>query len=80
MNHRIICFRSRDDTVRCIVSSLTDNESNELMDELLKGAPQPIDDRVESDDETESWETWQPDPVDANPGEEWWWGMGGGGC
>ena len=61
--------------MRCIVSSLTDNESNELMDELLKGAPQPIDDRVESDDETESWETWQPDPVDANPGEE----RGGGG-
>ena len=54
--------------MRCIVSSLTDHESNELMDELLKGAPQHIDDRVESDDESESWESWQPDPVDANPG------------
>ncbi|XP_070182501.1 anaphase-promoting complex subunit 2-like [Littorina saxatilis] len=63
----LFCNRSRDDTVRCIVSSLTDNENSELFDELLKGAPQPVDDRADSDDESESWETWQPDPVDANP-------------
>ena len=60
--------RSREDTVRCIVTSLTDTESNDLMDELLKGSSQPIDDRVDSDDDMESWETWEPDPVDANPG------------
>jgi hypothetical protein len=49
---------------------LTDTESNDLMDELLKGAPQGMDDKNESDDETDSWETWEPDPVDANPGRE----------
>jgi hypothetical protein len=41
------------------------------MDELLKGVPQGMDDKNESDDETDSWETWEPDPVDANPGREW---------
>lgn len=60
--------RSRDDTVRCIVSSLTDDGSNELLDELIKGAPLSTDDGGQSDDESEAWENWIPDPVDANPG------------
>ena len=66
---QFLMVRSRDDTVRCIVSSLTDHESNDLMEELLKGGSQVFKDRSGSDDESESWETWQPDPVDANPGE-----------
>ncbi|KAL8594757.1 hypothetical protein ACOMHN_047475 [Nucella lapillus] len=60
-------LRSREDTVRCIVAGLTDTDSNDLVDELLRGAPQHVDERIDSDDETENWESWQPDPVDANP-------------
>ncbi|XP_076453676.1 anaphase-promoting complex subunit 2-like [Babylonia areolata] len=60
-------LRSREDTVRCIVAGLTDTESNELVDELLRGAPQHVDERIDSEDETDNWESWQPDPVDANP-------------
>ncbi|XP_025096044.1 LOW QUALITY PROTEIN: anaphase-promoting complex subunit 2-like [Pomacea canaliculata] len=60
-------LRSREDTVRCIVSSLTDEGSSELLDELIRGAPLSMDEGGLSDDESDSWETWEPDPVDANP-------------
>ncbi|XP_033732322.1 anaphase-promoting complex subunit 2-like [Pecten maximus] len=60
-------LRSRDDTVRCIVSNLTDDGSNELLDELIKGQPLLLDEGCHSDDEDEDWEKWIPDPVDADP-------------
>ena len=58
--------RSRDDTVRQIVCNLTDDGSNELLDELQKGQPL-LDDGCSSDDELDDWENWMPDPVDADP-------------
>ncbi|XP_041369273.1 anaphase-promoting complex subunit 2-like isoform X2 [Gigantopelta aegis] len=60
-------LRSRDDTVRCIVSSLTDEGSNELLDELVKAQPLLLDEGLTSDDDTDDWQTWMPDPVDADP-------------
>ncbi|XP_067662241.1 anaphase-promoting complex subunit 2-like [Haliotis asinina] len=60
-------LRSRDDTVRCIVSSLTDEGSNELLDELVKSQPLLLDEGVQSDDESDDWQNWMPDPVDADP-------------
>ncbi|KAK7479008.1 hypothetical protein BaRGS_00029769, partial [Batillaria attramentaria] len=60
-------LRSREDTVRCIVSSLTDEGSSELMDELIRGAPQSADETGQADGDAEDWEAWEPDPVDANP-------------
>ncbi|KAL3869262.1 hypothetical protein ACJMK2_041966 [Sinanodonta woodiana] len=60
-------LRCRDDTVRCIVSSLTDDGSSELLDELIKGQPLVLDESGHSDDEDEDWEKWNPDPVDADP-------------
>ncbi|XP_071154099.1 anaphase-promoting complex subunit 2-like isoform X1 [Mytilus edulis] len=60
-------LRSRDDTVRCIVSNLTDDGSNELLDELIKGQPLLLDETGHSDNEDEDWEKWMPDPVDADP-------------
>ena len=51
------------------MSSLTDNESSELFDELLKGAPQHDDRGDDDEEEAEPWDQWQPDPVDANPGK-----------
>ncbi|XP_067140286.1 anaphase-promoting complex subunit 2 isoform X1 [Centruroides vittatus] len=60
-------LRSRDDTVRCIVTNLTDESCSELASELMKGAPLMLEDSYHSDDEKEDWENWQPDPVDADP-------------
>ena len=62
-----VMLRNRDDTVRCIVSSLTEDGNNELSDELVKGQPLMLDESYHSDDDQEDWETWQPDPVDADP-------------
>ncbi|ESP05035.1 hypothetical protein LOTGIDRAFT_109593 [Lottia gigantea] len=60
-------LRSREDTVRCIVLCLTEEGSNELLDELIKGQPLILEDDTCSDQEEGDWETWMPDPVDADP-------------
>lgn len=57
----------RDDTVRCVISSLTEDEPSELADELVRGEALQLDEGSASDEETEGWETWNPDPVDADP-------------
>ncbi|CAH2094533.1 unnamed protein product [Euphydryas editha] len=57
-------LRNREDTVRSVVSSLTeDGAGSELAEELAKFA-------TENDDENEkeeAWDEWVPDPVDADP-------------
>ena len=64
-------LRTRDDTVRCIVTSLIDEHTNELTEELMKNEGLCLDDSYIADDlndpeELEStWETWTPDPIDA---------------
>ncbi|XP_076306794.1 anaphase promoting complex subunit morula [Tachypleus tridentatus] len=60
-------LRLREDTVRCIVSSLTDDGCGELASELMKGAPLLLDDNYQADEESVNWESWQPDPSDADP-------------
>lgn len=63
------CYlRSREDTVRSVVNSLLDDSPSELADELVKGECLQLDDGS-ADDETEDWEKWMPDPVDADPGK-----------
>eukprot|EP00794_Sanderia_malayensis_P015618 gene15618-17192_t len=59
-------LRSRDDTIRCIIMSLTDQESGtDLSEELIGSEPVPIDaiEQIESDSDGEDW---TPEPVDAN--------------
>ena len=63
----MLSYRSREDTVRCIVSNLTDDGSNELLEELVKGQPL-VDEGANHDEEEEDWEKWVPDPIDAEPG------------
>ncbi|XP_030745071.1 anaphase-promoting complex subunit 2 [Sitophilus oryzae] len=58
-------LRSREDTVRCVVSSLTEEGPSDLAEELNRG--EPVDENTPIDDEDENWETWVPDPVDAAP-------------
>ena len=57
--------RSREDTVRCIVASLTDEGNNELVNELVK--TKPTGEEEEEEDTGSNWEEWMPDPVDADP-------------
>ncbi|KAK7008348.1 Anaphase-promoting complex subunit 2 [Halocaridina rubra] len=59
-------LRGREDTVRYIVSSLTDESSSELSEELLVAAPLVLDDSHSDDDNMDNWETWTPDPVHAH--------------
>ena len=62
-------YRNREDTVRCIVSSLTEDSNSDLMDELIKGQPLSLDESYRIDStQTDAWKMWTPDPVDADPG------------
>mmetsp|Transcript_10066 Transcript_10066/g.17694 ORF Transcript_10066/g.17694 Transcript_10066/m.17694 type:complete len:842 (-) Transcript_10066:19-2544(-) len=70
-------LRTREDTVRCIVTSLTDDQNSELFEELGRSSDnKPIaHDYDESDDEAEQDDTdandnpdeWTPDPIEADP-------------
>lgn len=60
-------LRSREDTVRCVVSSLTEEGPNDLAEELIRGDAVQIDENSPIDEEDENWNTWTPDPVEANP-------------
>lgn len=64
-----IYLRGREDTVRCVVSGLLDeSNSSDLADELAKGESCQLDSMsCSGQDEAEDWESWNPDPVDANP-------------
>ncbi|XP_012279074.1 anaphase-promoting complex subunit 2 [Orussus abietinus] len=61
-----IYLRSREDTVRCVVSGLLDDSPSDLADELVKGESLQLDD-TSFDEDDESWQKWAPDPVDADP-------------
>ena len=71
-------LRNRDDTVKCIVSNLTEDcdSSNDIMEEFCKdlysndqGQPDIIIDSTIAApfvyDSTKTWQMWQPDPADA---------------
>lgn len=59
--------RTREDTVRCIVSSLTDDSSNELAEELVKAQPVNVEEGAATGTEEANPFDWQPDPIDADP-------------
>lgn len=54
---------------RCVVSSLTEEGSNDLAEELARGEEVQVDENSPSDEDAENWETWTPDPVDTVPGK-----------
>ncbi|XP_076226853.1 anaphase promoting complex subunit morula isoform X2 [Nomia melanderi] len=62
-----VYLRTREDTVRCVVSDLLDDSSSDLADELVKGETLQLDD-YSDEEENEDWDKWMPDPVDADPG------------
>lgn len=60
--------RTREDTVRTIVSSLTDESCVELAGELGKYTPIALEDSCLSDEEGDDWQNWQPAPVGNDQG------------
>lgn len=57
-------LRNREDTVRSVVSSLTEEGAgSELAEELAKFAAEADG----SNDKDDTWDEWNPDPVDADP-------------
>lgn len=59
-------LQGRPDTVRCIVSSLTNDSKSELYLELAEGKPLELDEEG-SEAGYNSGDEWFPDPVDAIP-------------
>jgi anaphase-promoting complex subunit 2 len=60
-------LKGKDDTVRCIITALTD-ENSDLIPELVNKVPKTGDDTgSQSDDEyvVRNWQSWRPDPIDA---------------
>ncbi|KAK9879331.1 hypothetical protein WA026_004182 [Henosepilachna vigintioctopunctata] len=59
-------LRSREDTVRCVVSSLTEEGPNDLAEELVRGETVLCDENTIQDSD-ENWETWTPESSDHQP-------------
>ncbi|CAH3109944.1 unnamed protein product [Porites lobata] len=60
-------LRTREDTVRCIVTSLTDENSTELAEELMRADPRAIEELGNCDSEDDDDDNWMPAPSDADP-------------
>ncbi|KAL7993365.1 putative cullin domain-containing protein [Plasmopara halstedii] len=61
-------LRKRKDTVRCIVQSLTEEQSGDLFEELRRDNMRMIQHDDDSDDDEDiSPDSWEPDPIDADP-------------
>jgi anaphase-promoting complex subunit 2 len=61
-------LKQRSDTVRCIVTSLTDEHHGELFEELRKNNMRVIQQDDDSDDDEDiSPDLWEPDPIEADP-------------
>uniref|UniRef100_K3X5T3 Anaphase-promoting complex subunit 2 n=1 Tax=Globisporangium ultimum (strain ATCC 200006 / CBS 805.95 / DAOM BR144) TaxID=431595 RepID=K3X5T3_GLOUD len=61
-------LRKRKDTVRCIVSSLTDDQNGDLFEELRRNNMRLIQQDDDSDDDEDiSSDDWEPDPIEADP-------------
>lgn len=58
-------MRSRQDTVRCVASALTDDGPTDLAEELARSEAYVENLSNQNDD----WENWMPDPIDASTSE-----------
>ncbi|KAI9916179.1 hypothetical protein PsorP6_016891 [Peronosclerospora sorghi] len=60
-------LKKRKDTVRCIVQSLTDDQNGDLFEELHRDNMRIIEHDDSDDDEDISPDSWEPDPIGADP-------------
>lgn len=62
-------LRGRQDTVRCVITSLIEDTPSDLAEELAKSEALKAD-GTGTVDEMLNWDKWEPDPVDAAPQKE----------
>lgn len=62
-------LRSRDDTVHCMVTSLTEEGAADLSEELTGCKKITLCGVVPTtEDDMENWQNWMPDPIEVVPG------------
>ncbi|KAL0280099.1 UNVERIFIED_CONTAM: hypothetical protein PYX00_001488 [Menopon gallinae] len=59
-------LRQREDAIKCIINSLIDDGPSELADELVRGETSPAFDGSPAEEDYDNWESWNPDPIDAD--------------
>lgn len=59
--------KGRQDTVRCVITSLIEESPSDLSEELARSEAIKTEETERSQDEMNNWESWNPDPIDADP-------------
>lgn len=59
--------KNRQDTVRCVITSLIEESPSDLSEELARSEAIKAEEVERNLDEMNSWESWNPDPIDADP-------------
>lgn len=59
--------KGRQDTVRCVITSLIEETPSDLSEELARSEAIKAEEAERNKDEMNNWESWSPDPIDADP-------------
>lgn len=59
--------KGRQDTVRCVITSLIEESPSDLSEELARSEAIKAEETERNQDEMNNWESWSPDPIDADP-------------
>lgn len=59
--------KGRQDTVRCVITSLIEETPSDLSEELARSEAIKAEENERNQDEMNHWESWNPDPIDADP-------------
>lgn len=59
--------KGRQDTVRCVITSLIEESPSDLSEELARSEAIKAEENERNRDEMNGWESWNPDPIDADP-------------
>lgn len=57
--------KCRQDTVRCVVTSLIEETPSDLSEELARSEAIKAEENERNQDEINNWQNWNPDPIDA---------------
>lgn len=60
-------LRKRQDTVRCVITSLIEETPTDLSEELARSEAIKAEENERNLDEMSNWDAWNPDPIDADP-------------
>lgn len=58
--------KGRQDTVRCVITSLIEETPSDLSEELARSETIKAEETERNQDEMNNWESWNPDPIDAD--------------